>query len=187
MPQAENLLRILLIEADPVDGMLMDSVLRRQIAGRGHVSLDVAWAQSTLQALNFIEMAVFDVVLVGRIPPEEGTTQSLMASLQEAVRAPIIMLVHGLAENGLTAELVSAGVEYFLFQDEVLRQDHLLREIYHAIDQYQWREKCSELADALREFKRMRKNITEVIDLFEALKHVNQRLEKLPHEEEPQS
>jgi DNA-binding response OmpR family regulator len=177
--ELDPLLRILLIEHDEAEAAMIDHVLRKYMPGRAPVTLDVSWAKSTMSALDVLDQTSFDVVLLGGLPTTEGAPDDLCRSLMQAIQVPIVLLIRDRAENGLTAELIRAGVDYFLFKDEGLRQDHLLREIYHAIDRHQWKEKCSELMDSIRDYQRMRREMSGILEKIDVLNGILRRLDEI--------
>ena len=176
-----KMLRVLLIESDPVEAALISGVLTKRVAVGINFNIEVSWATSMTQALDLMDPLVaagdmFDVLLLGGdCPDANGGTVAAYRSMSQAVSVPIVLLVRERHENGLTAELYGQGIEDFLFRGEGFMQDRLLRAICTAIKAFTQDQNIEKLARALGEAKRLRAQIVEHIpELLQAIEHIKE-------------
>ena len=125
---------VLLIEDDPDDELLVRESLTETKGGK----FIVEWAESLEKGLERLQEGGIDVVLLDLSLPDSSGTETFRQVYAQSPGVPIVLLT-GLEDEELGAELVRAGGQDYLVKGQV-NGASLTRCINYAIERKMWME-----------------------------------------------
>ncbi len=127
---AEKLIKVLLVEDNPVDADLVGELLAEETPGR----FAATHVERLSQALACLSEGEFDVVLLDLSLPDSQGLATLSRAQEEAPEAPIIVL-SGADDEALALSAVKAGAQDYLAKGQVDGQ-LLARSMHYAMDRH---------------------------------------------------
>ncbi|GAB3672581.1 bacterio-opsin activator domain-containing protein [Halopiger thermotolerans] len=182
---AEETLRILLIEDNPGDARLIEEMLKDTEELAQRVSPDEAAGRTPEitretrleDGLATLESASTDVVLLDLNLPDSAGLETLEAVHEESETTPIVVLT-GVRDQQVGVEAIQRGAQDFLVKDEVT-SELLVRTIHHAIErarqEYERRRQREQL-EALNRLNRIGHDITHAVITTETRAELEQRV-----------
>jgi len=125
-----DVIRLLLVDDDPVDAALACTALSGANGSRFHVEK----ATRLKEAIELLKSSSFDVMLLDLGLPESHGLETLARIRRETHRVPVIVLT-GLADAETALHALDEGAQDYLVKDEVTSQS-LTRSIRYAIQRH---------------------------------------------------
>ena len=151
---AERLTRVLLVEDDPDDALL----LRDMLGDMPSAGLELDHVDSLAAAFESLEQTRFDVVLLDLTLPDSRGLETFTKLRERAPDVPVVVLT-GLQDETVAVGAVTAGAQDYLMKGEV-RRGMLVRSIRYAIE----RQRTSHYQAVLLERERFDTAIEEMGD-----------------------
>jgi DNA-binding NarL/FixJ family response regulator/signal transduction histidine kinase len=148
MTDAEKPIRLLLVEDNPPDALLLRSMLRSQ------GGFDVLEAQSLGEAEAALARQDFDVALVDLTLPDSSGLATVQALATAAPQVPLVVL-SGLTDEEVAMSAVRSGAQDYLIKGRT-DADLVARAIRYAIDRKQAEESLRKAHGDLEEMIRER-------------------------------
>ncbi|WP_035992725.1 response regulator [Leptolyngbya sp. KIOST-1] len=136
-------IRVLLIEDNPGDRRLLQELLREV----GSVQIELGYADSLSQGIQYLKQGTFDLVLLDLfLPDSQGL--ATFAQLQQQERSIPIVVTTGLNDETLPLKAVQAGAQDYLVKGQITGE-LLVRSIRYAIERKRTEQKIREQAALL--------------------------------------
>ncbi|SEW03095.1 bacterio-opsin activator domain-containing protein [Natrinema salifodinae] len=183
--EADDALRILLIEDNPGDARLIQEMLKGTEELAQRVSPSEATGQtpeitreSRLEAgLDAISSESTDIVLLDLNLPDSEGLETLESVHEETSETPIVVLT-GVRDQQVGVQAIQRGAQDFLVKDEVT-SELLVRTIHHAIErarQQRERRQQREQLEALNRLNRIGHDITHAVITTETRAELEQEV-----------
>lgn len=138
----EELLKVLLVEDDSTDALLISRALKKSAA---HVEL--VHVRLLSQALEELRTRTFDVVLLDLSLPDEKGLGTLEKVIEANRTVPIVILT-GLEDEELALQAMKEGADDYFFKGEI-SNPFFLRSIHYSIERKRGREALRKAHDEL--------------------------------------
>lgn len=137
----ERPLRVLIIEDDPVSGLLVEKTLAFEKAR----PFESVWVQTLGDALNRLETETFPVVILDLNLPDSQGIESFRR-VSEAVPEAAIVLLTGMSDESVALEAMQAGAQDYLGKSPIDPQ-LLVRAVRYAHERKRARRETEKLKD----------------------------------------
>jgi diguanylate cyclase (GGDEF)-like protein len=145
LPQAEERLRLLLVDDDEIDRMAITRALRQWSC-----PLAIVEAATADEALQTFASAPFDAVLLDYRLPDMDGLEVLRRMNSRRMGSTAILMLTGMDDDDLATQCIEAGAQDFLLKQEISPR-RLLRAVTHARMRHRIENALIESHERLRE------------------------------------
>lgn len=142
---ASKALRVLLIEDNPLDALLIQQVL----AAAKNVLFQVHWVDRLSKGLERVGADDFEIILLDLMLPDSQGFDTFSRMQSVAQHIPIVVLT-GMDDESLAIKTVREGAQDYITKSEIDRFKVMERIVCYAVERYQIQKELSHKNDLLR-------------------------------------
>jgi len=154
-------IRVLLIEDDPDDALLIREMLSESRAsGSGRPAFTIKWAKRQSEGLELLASGETDIVLLDLNLPDSRGLDTLAPFGAQATEVPVVVLT-GLADELTGVQAVRQGAQDYLVKGQ-LDSRSLSRSLHHALERHHMLVQLGQYTKALEESETQFRRLIEV-------------------------